>query len=61
MYWNHSNQTICSAFTVNDYSLKIVALADVTMETLSAFLRHQGDFKKEYLKDGLAKYDGSAR
>ena len=35
--------------------------AAITMETLSAFLRSEGDFKKDwFLKDGLAKYDVSA-
>ena len=39
----------------------IVAHAVVTMDTLSAFLRNQGDFQKDcFLKDGLVKYDVSA-
>ena len=34
----------------------------VTKEISSAFLRSQGDFQKDcFLKDGLTKYDISAR
>ena len=60
VYWNHSNQTICSTFTANKYIL-FEAHAVVTMETSSVFLRSYGDFQKDcFLKDGLEKCDVSA-
>ena len=44
----------------NKAGSKIDAYMVVTMETLSAFLRSQGDFQKDcFLKDGLAEYDVS--
>ena len=60
---------MCIEITVTRYvphtniaGSNIVALAVVTMETLLAFLRNQGDFQKDsFLKDGFAKYDVSAR
>ena len=47
---------------MNKAGSNIVALAVVTMETLPAFLRNQGISKRTvFFKDGLAKYDVSAR
>ena len=61
VYWNHSNQTICSTFTVNKAGSKIDAHAVVTIGISSAFLRSKGISKRTgFLKDGLAKYDVSA-
>ena len=62
MYWNHSNQTICSAFMVNKYSW---------FEARHTCGRYHGNIvsvsKKSgiskgtvFLNDGLAKYDISA-
>ena len=63
MYWNHSNQTICS---VNEFTMVLSArrleahTVITTMETLPAFPRSR-DFPKDcFFKDGLAKYDVSA-
>ena len=47
-----------SSQRTNKTGSKIEAHAGVTMETLSAFPRSQGDFQKDcFFKDGLAKYD----
>ena len=43
---------IYSAFTANEYiaGSNIIALAVVTMETLSVFLRYQGNFQDCFFK-----------
>ena len=46
MYWNHSNQIVCSVFKPNEYSWFV------------SISKKSGRFLKGlFLKDGLVKYD----
>ena len=51
MYWNHSNQTICSAYAANKFMLvqrgyMIEAHMVITMEMSSVFPSSQENFPK---------------
>ena len=57
-----TRQCVLLSLRTNIAGSNIVAHADVTMETLSLFWETKGISKRTaFLKDGLAKYDISAR
>ena len=62
MYWNHSNQTVCSAFTANKYSwFEAQRTRGCYNGNVVSVSKKSGDFQKDcFLKDGLAKYDVTA-